>query len=148
MAVPGCYPDPVPLSNGEFMDGGAVNPLPASLVFDGDGVRTLAILTKPLDCDSEPPLMLERALFWRYFRRHEWMMEALWEAVQAYGEEVSRLEKLARFSPPRALILAPDRTPPARFITRDKRKVNRTIDMGYRKAVERMEEIRSFTERP
>jgi hypothetical protein len=72
------------------------------------------------------------------------MMERLWAAAHLYNEQVVLLETLARENPPRALIICPDRIPPARFITRDKKKINHTIDMGYKKAEEHMDEIRAF----
>jgi len=106
--------------------------------------RILAILSKPLDCENEPPTFVERTLFWRYFQRHEWMLEKLWESVQLYNEQVSLLEIMSKRKPPEAFILFPDRMPPAKFITRDKRKINRTIDMGYRKATDQMREIVRF----
>jgi hypothetical protein len=34
--------------------------------------------------------------------------------------------------------------PPARLVTRNRRKVNRTIDMGYRKVEELEDQIRRF----
>ena len=72
------------------------------------------------------------------------MMDRLFEAAQAYAEEVSFLETLARQEPPRAFIISPEKMPPAKFITRDKEKINRTIDMGYR-TVEALESsIRNF----
>jgi hypothetical protein len=45
------------------------------------------------------------------------------------------------------LIVAPDNMPPARFITRDARKINRTIDLGYKKVKELSREIRAFLSR-
>ena len=72
------------------------------------------------------------------------MLERLWEAAQAYNEQVSLLESMAQMEPPEAFILCPDSMRPARFITRDKHKINRTIDLGYKKATNQMEEIISF----
>lgn len=144
LAVPGLYPETVRLGRGEYVDGGTVNPIPARALFRDQNIKILALLTKPLDCESEPLSLLERALFWRYFQRHEWMVEKLWEAAHAHGEEVAWLEKLAAQNPPRAFIVSPDRMPPARFITRDRRKINSTIDMGYSKVSVLLEEILSF----
>ena len=144
LAVPGCYPGSVALSLGEFVDGGTIHPLPVRPLLQRASDRIFAILTKPLACGSEPPNLMERALFWRYFRRYDWMIEKLREAARAYAREVSFLKDLARQDPPRALIIAPERMPPVKFISRDKAKINRTIDMGYR-AVEGMEgPIRKF----
>jgi len=144
LAVPGLYPETVKLRNGEFVDGGTVNPLPARVLFRDQDVKILAVLTRPLDCESEPLNVLERALFWRYFHRHEWMVEKLWESAQAHGEEIAWLEGRASHNPPRAFIISPDRMPPARFITRDRGKINSTINMGYRSVSLLLEDIRSF----
>jgi predicted patatin/cPLA2 family phospholipase len=72
------------------------------------------------------------------------MLEKLWESAQVYHEQVSLLEGMAQKKPPEAFVLCPDRMPPARFITRDKRKINRTIDMGYREAMKQIDEIMRF----
>lgn len=72
------------------------------------------------------------------------MLERLWEAAQLYNEQVSLLERMAEKRPPEAFILCPDRMPPARFITRDKKKINRTIDMGYQKTADKTDEIKNF----
>jgi len=134
LAVPGCYPGTVCIDGCEYLDGGTVDPLPVKALLRQGVDRIVAVLTKPLDCEMEFPTFLERSLFWRYFRTYDWMLEKLWEAAQAYNDQISLLEKMAGADPPRAFIIAPDRMPPARFITRDHRKINRTIDMGYRKA--------------
>jgi predicted patatin/cPLA2 family phospholipase len=144
LAVPGCYPEAVSVGTHEYLDGGTVNPLPAKLICHKKTEKIVAILSKPLDCESEPPSFLERALFWRYFQRYDWMLEKLWVAGQAYNEEVSFLEQLAQETPPKALIICPTKTPPARFITRDRKKINRTIDMGYQKVNEMEDQITDF----
>lgn len=134
LAVPGCYPGAVHLDGCQYLDGGTVDPLPARSLFEQGMDRVVAVLTKPLDCEMEIPTFLERSLFWRYFRTYDWMLEKLWEAAQAYNDQVAFLEQLARARPPRAFIIAPDCMPPAKFITRDRKKINQTIDMGYKKA--------------
>lgn len=144
LAVPGCYPGCVPLNLGDYVDGGTVHPLPVKVMMNPEMDRIVAILSRPLDCGSDFPNLMERALFWRYFRKYDWMMEKICEAAQAYAEEVAFLQDLARKIPPRALIIAPERIPPVKFITRDRAKINRTIDMGYR-TVEALEStIRDF----
>jgi predicted patatin/cPLA2 family phospholipase len=144
LAVPGCCPYTVCLGGDEYLDGGTTNPLPVQALTDKKTDRIFAILSRPIDCDSEPPTLLERALFWRYFHRYDWMLERLWEAAQRYNEQVSLLEGMSKKNPPEAFILCPDSTPPARFITRDKKKINRTIDLGYRKVSGQLDEIKTF----
>jgi len=144
LAVPGCCPYTVRLGGEEYVDGGMADPLPVKALIDQNMDKIFAILSKPIDCESEPPTLLERTLFWRYFHRYDWMLEKLWEAAQAYNEQVSLLESMAQKKPPQAFILCPDSMPPAKFITSDKNKINRTIDLGYKRATGQMEEIRSF----
>ena len=72
------------------------------------------------------------------------MLERLWEAAQRYNEQVSLLEGMSKKNPPEAFILCPDAIPPARFITRDKKRINRTIDLGYRKVAGQLDEIKTF----
>jgi len=131
LAVPGCYPGAVAFGVEDYVDGGTVHPLPVRTMLKKTSDRVVAILSRPLDCESDPPTLLERTLFWRYFRKYDWMMERLFEAAQAYADEVSFLETLARQKPPRACVISPERMPPVKFITRDKTNINRTIDMGY-----------------
>jgi predicted patatin/cPLA2 family phospholipase len=144
LAVPGCCPFTVSLGGEQYVDGGTADPLPVKALIDEKIHKILAILSKPIDCESEPPTLLERTLFWRYFHRYDWMLERLWEAAQTYNEQVSLLESMAQKEPPEAFILCPESMPPAKFITRDKNKINRTIDLGYKKATNQVEEIRSF----
>ena len=144
LAVPGCCPYTVCVGEDEYMDGGTADPLPVQSLIDLNIHKIVAVLSRPVDCERDPPTLLERALFWRYFNRYEWMIERLWAAAHLYNEQVALLEALAGENPPRALIICPDRMPPARFITRDKKKINRTIDMGYKKAEELMDKIMAF----
>jgi len=72
------------------------------------------------------------------------MMEKLWEAAQAYNEQVLFLERLARYEPPRAFIISPDEMLPARLITRDRKKINRTVDLGYQKVQKIEHHLRDF----
>jgi predicted patatin/cPLA2 family phospholipase len=144
LAVPGCYPDAVSLDNGDYVDGGTAHPLPVRAILKKRSDRVVAILSKPLDCGSDPPNRVERTLFWRYFRKYDWMIGKLCEAARAYTEEISYLQGLTAQDPPGALIISPERMPPVKFITRDRAKINQTIDMGYR-AVEALEgPIRDF----
>jgi predicted patatin/cPLA2 family phospholipase len=144
LAVPGCFPGTVLMGSHEYLDGGTVNPLPAKSLYDKRPGKILAILSKPVDCEAEPPSFFERALFWRYFQRYDWMIDRLWEAGQAYNDEVAFLEELAAKTPAKAFIVCPSKTPPARFITRDRKKINQTIDMGYRQVAVLEDKIRGF----
>lgn len=144
LAVPGCYPSTVRVGGSEYIDGGTSNALPADYLLNGKVRRILAILSTPLDCGREAPNLFARILFWRYFQKYEWMTEKLRESARAYEKQVGLLGQLARLSPARAFIIAPDKMPAARFITRDRQKINQTIDSGYEK-VERLEnQIRQF----
>lgn len=146
MAVPGCYPGSVRLNGNEYVDGGTVNPLPAGLLFQNGVDRTLAILSTPQGWEHAPLGIFERALFWRYFQRYDWMVEKFREAARSCDEQIGILRKMAAKEPPSAFIIRPDEMPQARFITRDPKKINRTIDMGYRKVEEREDQIRDFLE--
>jgi len=144
LAVPGCYPTAVSMNDCEYVDGATVNPLPLEGLSDDETLRVVAILSKPMSCEDEPPNFLERALFWRYFKKYDWMLEKLWEAAQNYNNQVSQLEQMARENPPRALIVCPDKMPPVKFVTLDHKKMNRTIDLGYDKVEELEDRIGSF----
>ncbi|WP_035254338.1 hypothetical protein [Desulfatiglans anilini] len=72
------------------------------------------------------------------------MMERLWDAAMVYREETSFLKSLALQNPPRAMVICPDDMPPARFLTRDRRKIILTVDMGYAKVQALLRPIRRF----
>jgi predicted patatin/cPLA2 family phospholipase len=146
LAVPGCYPTAVPMNDCEYVDGATVNPLPLKGLPDDETLKVVAILSKPMSCENEPPNFLERALFWRYFKKYDWMLEKLWEAAQIYNTQVFQLEQMAQENPPRALIVCPDKMPPVKFVTLDHKKINRTIDLGYSKVEELEDQIGSFLE--
>jgi len=145
LAVPGCYPDSVTVNGNKYVDGGTISPLPVNECSKMRNMRKIvAILSQPVDCEKDPPSLLERALFWRYFHRHEWMLKMLWKAADCYNENILLLESLAKQSPPRAFIVCPDTMPPANFITRDRKKINKSIDLGYRKVEKIEHELRKF----
>ena len=144
MAIPGCYPKPVRIDGDDYVDGGTVNSLPVDDLINGGVKKVLAILSKPLGCGREPPSFFERTLFRRYFNRHHWMLDKLWDAAKEYNEQVSRLEQWAQDTPPKAFIVSPDEMPPAKLVTRDRKKINLTIDMGYRKVEGLEPRIRDF----
>ncbi|MDY6881607.1 MAG: patatin-like phospholipase family protein [Desulfatiglans sp.] len=146
LAVPGCYPGTVCLGGFEFIDGGTVNPLPARLWSDEGVEKIICILSKPLDCKSESLNLIERILFFRYFMKYDWVLGRLEEAGKTYQHEISYLERLAKEEPARAFIIHPERMPRAGFITRDLKKINSTIDMGYRQVEKLVDQIRDFLE--
>lgn len=144
LAIPGCYPGTVSINGCEYVDGGTINPLPVKGQLDRGMDRIVAILSKPLECESEPPSFLERTLFWRYFQKYDWMLEKLWEAAQAYYREVSFLESLAQGKAARAFIICPEKMLPIKMITRDRKKINQTINLGYGKVEKLEHEICAF----
>jgi predicted patatin/cPLA2 family phospholipase len=146
LALPGVYPGTVRIGNLEYVDGGTTNPLPVKALDITPPNRVLAILSKPLNVDHEPVSLFERVLFWRYFNKYEWMLERQRESARLYNEQVDMLEELARQQPPRALIVSPDTMPPATLITRDRKKINQAIDLGYEKIEELEDQIRGFLE--
>lgn len=146
LAVPGAYPKAACVGECEYVDGGTVNPLPARRLLECGVKKIVAVLSSPLDCKHEPPNLLERIVLWRYLKRYDWMVDKLLLAARTFNEEVDYLELTASADPPRALIVSPEKTPPAGFITRDGGKINKTVDIGYRTTEDRMEAIRAFVD--
>ena len=144
MAIPVCYPGAVCIDDEEYIDGGTVNSLPADDLMMEGMEKVLAILTKPLGWEGGPPNLFKRALFWRYFKRYNWMPDKLKKAAEDYTNQVIHLEEWAREMPSRAFIIAPDEMPPANLVSRSHRKINQTVDMGYRAVEELENEIRRF----
>jgi len=148
LAVPGCYPGAVFVNGLEYADGGTVDPLPVRRFAETGATRFLAILSRPLQATCEPPGLLERVLLWRYFSHHDWILNTLFDSAKRYNEQTARLAFMSRGSEPKALVLCPERLPAAGFITRDRRKINRTIDQGYRSTMKRAGAIRRFVSEP
>ena len=144
LAVPGCYPGTVCVDDCEYLDGGTVHPLPFLEGPRDDEDRLVAILSRPAGSEAHLVGAWEKLLFWRYFRRHPWVEERLLTAEAAYREHVEFLEEASRGRPARAVTICPDRMPPARFLTRNGRRLNETIDLGYRKVEALESEIAPF----
>lgn len=144
LAVPGCYPRAVWINGCEYMDGGITNLLPVRFLLDQKVDKIVAILSTPIDYGYQPLNLVERILVWRYFQRNKWILKKLRETARVYEEEKSLLKQLAQEDSPRALIIYPDKIPPARFITKDRRKINLTIDLGYKKTEDLEEKIHFF----
>ncbi len=144
MAVPGCYPEAIRLNGDSFVDGGTVDLFPVEYLIRMGCRRIMAVLSTPLNCRQESLSLLEKTLFWRYFQKYDWIPKKFQEASRKYNEQVAILERMAVESPSRALIIHPDRMPPAKFITRDHRKINRTIDLGYKKIEEVEDRVKRF----
>lgn len=144
LKVPGCYPKPIYIHGCEYMDGGITSLLPIHFLTEQKVDKMVAILSTPLDYAYHPLNLIERALLWRYFRKNQWISKQLKEASQIYEKERSLLKQLAEKDSPRAFIISPDKMPPARFITRNRKKINQTVDLGYRKAKGLEKEIDLF----
>lgn len=144
MAVPGCYPGTVCLGACEYLDGGAVHPLPFVEKFNQEDDQIMAILSKPEGSEVHLVGFWERLLFWRYFHHHDWMEEKLLLAEQSYREHVAFLEEEARTYPSRTIGIYPEEMLPARFLTRNERKLNHTIDLGYQRVEQLQSELARF----
>lgn len=144
LKVPGCYPKPIYVHGCEYMDGGITHLLPIHFLIEQKVKKIVAILSTPLEYKYHPLNLIERILLWRYFRRNQWVLKKLRETSQVYEKEKSLLKQLAGKDPPQALIISPKEMPPARFITRNRKKINQTIDLGYKKTQDLENRIRSF----
>ena len=150
LAVPACSPGPVTVGNGRYMDGGIANPLPLmplSRRLRVKRTRVLAILSKPPRQGEYEPTPLERLIFRRYFQKHPWVTRCLQKTLPLYVEQVRHLKKRMRSQPPKAMVIHPRQMPPAEFITRDRRKINQTIDSGYRAVKQAQDRIFDFLQR-
>jgi predicted patatin/cPLA2 family phospholipase len=151
LAVPGCYPGTICLGPCEYLDGGAVHPLPFPEEFTRENDKLLAILTKPEGGDAQFLGFWERLVFWRYFHHHTWMEEKLVMAEQSYRDQVAFLKQEALTRPMKTVAIHPQEPLPANFLTRNELKLNSTIDLGYQRVVELEDEIERFfqqAERP
>jgi predicted patatin/cPLA2 family phospholipase len=132
------------------MDGGIANPLPLLPLnrrLRKNGIRVLAILSKPPRQGEYEPTLLERLIFRRYFQKHPWVIRCLQKTLPLYTQQVRHLKKRMRSQPPKAMVIHPRQMPPAEFITRNRRKINQTIDSGYRAVKQAQDRISNFLQR-
>ncbi|MGA9535782.1 MAG: patatin-like phospholipase family protein [Desulfobacterales bacterium] len=144
LAVPACTKGPVRVGKRKYLDGGIANPLPVWPLLKYRDIRILSILSKPPYEGHYPTNLLERVLFWRYFRKHAWVTRCLKKSTHVYAEQVALLEEYGRLHPPAALIIRPEKMPAADFVTRNGDKVNLTIDAGYRRVETLHEKLATF----
>ncbi len=144
MAVPACYLETVRVDEQECVDGGLINFLPVHYFADFPVNRLLVILTRPFNALHYLPGFLEKSLFYRFFSKNEWMFEKLQESETRYEQTVSTLQSLCGQAPHKIMVLAPEKRLPAYFISRNQKRVNQTVDLGYIKIKEQLEAIREF----
>ncbi|MCF8106184.1 MAG: hypothetical protein K9K64_11930 [Desulfohalobiaceae bacterium] len=144
MAVPGCYLGTVRVDQQECVDGGLINFLPLDRLLRFPVDRVLVFLTRPLGTGHMLPGFLEKGLFYRFFAKNEWMFAKLQETEQNYTQTVSTLQTHCEQQPDRVMIIAPEKRLPVRFISRNKKRINRTIDIGYEQVREQEDAIRKF----
>ncbi len=144
MAVPGCYLGTVCVDQQECVDGGLVNFLPLDQLNRFPVDRILVFLTRPLGTGHLLPGFLEKGLFYRFFAKNDWMFDRLQETEQNYTQTVSTLQNRCEQQPDRVMIIAPEKRLPVRFISRNQKRINRTIDIGYDQIREQKDVIREF----
>jgi predicted patatin/cPLA2 family phospholipase len=144
LAVPACAVGPVRVGKRKYLDGGIANPLPVRPLLKYRDIRILGILSKPLHEGHYPTNFLERVFFWRYFRNHAWVTRCLNKSTKVYAEQVALLEEYRRLEPPAAFIIKPEKMPAADFVTRNRDKVNLTIDTGYRSVENLKDQLATF----
>jgi predicted patatin/cPLA2 family phospholipase len=144
LAVPACAVGPVRVGKLKYLDGGIANPLPVRPLLKYRDIRFLGILSKPSHEGHYPTNFLERVFFWRYFRKHDWVTRCLKKSTQVYADQVALLEKYRDVEPPAAFIIEPEKMPAADFVTRNRDKVNLTIDAGYRSVANLSDRLETF----
>jgi predicted patatin/cPLA2 family phospholipase len=144
LAVPACAVGPVRVGKRKYLDGGIANPLPVRPLLKYRGIRILGILSKPLNEGHYPTNFLERVFFWRYFRKHDWVTRCLKKSTKVYTDQVALIEEYRGLEPPAAFIIKPEKMPAADFVTRNRDKVNLTIDTGYRSVENLKDQLATF----
>lgn len=144
MAVPGCYLGTVCVDEQECVDGGLVDFLPFDRLNRFPVDRFLVFVTRPLGTGHLLPGFLEKGLFYRFFARNHWMFDKLQETEQCYLQTVRALQDRCEQQPDKVMIIAPEKRLPVRFISRNQRRINRTVDIGYETIREREDAIKEF----
>ena len=144
MAVPACYLESVYVDGQECIDGGLIDFLPIHCLADYPVQRMVVVLTRPVNTLHYLPGIIEKSLFYRFFSKNEWMFEKLQEAEATYDQTVTTLQSICEQSPQKIMVIAPEKRLPTRFISRNQKRVNQTIDLGYIMVSERQNTIREF----
>ena len=144
MAVPGCYLETVCIDGEECVDGGLIDFLPIHYFADFPVQRLIIVLTRPINTLHYLPGFLEKGLFYRFFSRNEWMFEKLQAAEAGYDQTVTTLQSICEQAPHKIMVIAPEKRLPTRFISRNQKRVNQTVDLGYIKVSDQQETIREF----
>lgn len=144
MAVPGCYLGSVCIDGQECVDGGLIDFLPIHYFADYPVQRLVIVLTRPINAPHYLPGFLEKGLFYRFFSKNEWMYEKLQVAEADYDRTVTFLQSISEQAPHKIMVIAPEKRLPTRFISRNQKRVNQSIDLGYIKVSDQQETIREF----
>jgi len=133
LSLPGCCPEPVRINNEDYIDGGTADLLPVTYLRSFKVDKLLIILSKPPGYHGGLVNIWGKIIFRRYFCRYDWMLTTIADAEKAYSKKVSSLLKTDSADRLRAFVIFPDKMPPAKSITRNGDKINRTLDLGYEK---------------
>lgn len=113
-----------------FFDGGISDPLPVEKALEDGCDFVVTVLTKPLDYVKQPlPLS---ALYRSALGAYPGVVEAMETCHEKYNASLSRLRQLERDG--QALIIAPDSCLGVNTLTRNKNKLMRLYEAGYRDA--------------
>lgn len=144
MALPGAAPEKPLIDGHGFIDGGVVDPVPIGKALELGGDRFLVIMTVPPDIVFRKASFLERTAAKRYFEDNPELSDICTSRNDPLETCITQLEKLKKEAPEDVLVIRPEKTLPARRITRNRRKVVNTLKIGYEEVIRNQEKIRAF----
>lgn len=144
LALPGACPKWVGIDGGFYLDGGILSPIPYEKALEDGCGKLLFILTRPELQGKAKLSLVERLLFYRYFKEKGEVISAIKHMHRRYLELKGLLKRWESTGEVRALVIRPEGRLPAGRITRNPHRINATLDLGYRSACREIERIRAF----
>lgn len=144
MALPGAVPEKTLINGHFYVDGGIADPVPITKALELGADRLLVILTAPPGIQYRKPGFIERTAARRYFRDNPAVSDICCSRNDPLAACLAQLQKLQTEAPDTVLVVRPQKTTPARRITRNRRKIVRTLNMGYDEIIRNQREIRAF----
>lgn len=126
MALPVVYGRVVPVEGVPYIDGGVADAIPLQPALALSPARLIVVTTRP-NGYRKKPTRLGHLLRYNYTR-----FPALWPALanrwEAYNRSITELEELERLG--RVQVIRPTRALPASRMTRDRRLIVETLELG------------------
>jgi predicted patatin/cPLA2 family phospholipase len=133
MALPIAYGRVVTIEGVPYIDGSVADSIPLQVALDLDPDRLAVVATRPLGYRKKRQRLAGRLMRLNYGKYPE-LWPALENRWQSYNKSIAKLEALERQG--RVQVIRPSCTLPASRMTRDRRRIIETLELGRKAATE------------